>query len=1213
MGDSSEPSSELDDSDAVKLFESYKLQRAQRELDLATYLQTQRTEELAILTKAYGGRELPEAETGGDYLALSPHSSHEDSVLSRPLEDEDCTHPNQPEMVDSFQDKIETQGPHPLQDEALQREMERLNYEMMLEMRASSNVSQYIQTLAELLSFSSLAEECTEEHKARQKRLSVVRALSYSALARKHVPLQAPALLPQLLPAVLQEQPIHRSLYEYCHQLRKQDLTRFTSDLCETAALLLSEQRYRATFIKELAALTLSSTRLILSESDISSSFYEHPTASVTSLSSPVFVELTITEDNALSWSSSLLNEVNVFVTMLSIRGPLEMTTEQSLVDLLLCYFNEHPPLHLTLFSATSIESISIFLTNLLRLSPPLVSVTIDGCNLTSIALKDLGLTGSLMLLYLDLSNNALDTVTGALFPRNLVSLNLSNNRISQFECMELSRLQVLRLGGNSFTHIPPLQSLPMLTQAYLENNRITHLDLRSLADNPRLAFLSLNNNNITALNAGGSSKRLISLDSLEILTLKGNPLESICFAGAYFPKLQSLELSTFLPTLVSQLGAAYLNLPRLKLVKGDVSNAFLSDTDMQILRGYFPRLEMLFNLNLAQRSQGSALSVNPPLLIDRATDVPSFVPNKFLAQQVKGSQFACQCIARLASSYQYVNSIDRSAIIVCSERNLGSLDPPVNNTILQWPIPGRTIAALQSFEGSSDLAFVKTIGSISALLGLPLYYRYSRWSDLKGDTVSSTLLDTLFRLYIMLQRSRRSSSLTSAANKFTVHHNPVFIERVKHKVHFEAQVKVIKRYILQTKFYLIVVQAQNVLVRSRANLAAKCQILKYRATIKEQQQRRAVDSALALLYLNIRTGLEVIVTKEKLQDAAQKRATFQLHLSRIHANMATLLEKCQVIAIVEAAQFLQSVVRAMIIRSKLVLYICEEVKRLKKQERCHFEETRMATQKKLELEFAQLGEDDDDDDVTAWALKATRTTSEVDNILVWANNSTDINMDSSLYDEDLFNTARGLRTDIFSRPPPSEHLPKEVHPPAVPSSLALSVTSDVSETGHSDPASSLSAHITSHGCDTHQLPFRACDTRQSRDVLPPKILSPPQSLFKHEAISIPRHSKKIQQPYIPKSRSAPRQLEVRPVALAPADQRSLEYKRRQTLVKNADSLARSHQDAVCKQHTLDPILRQIKTDGWDLSPETAKTLALKRKKELAIARAAQASDWKRF
>lgn len=1210
MGDSSEPSSELDDSDAVKLFESYKLQRAQRELDLTTYLQTQRTEELAILTKAYGGRELPEAETGGDYFAPSSHSSHEDSVLSKSLGDENCIHPNQPEMVDSIQDKVETESIPPSPDEALQREMERLNYEMMLEMRASSNVSQYIQTLAELLSFGSLAEECTEEHKARQRRLSVVQALSYSALTRKHVTLQAPVLLPQLLPSVLQEQPAHRSLYEYYHQLRKRDLVQFMSDLCGTATLLLSEQRYRAAFTKKLTALTLSSTRLILSVSDVSLSFHGRPTAFATSLSSLQFVELVITEDNALSWPSSLPNEVNVFVTTLSIRGPLEMTIEQSLVDLLLRYFNEHPPLYLTLFSATSIESTSTLLTNLLRLSPPLVSVAINDCSLTSIALKGLGLSDSLMLLYLDLSNNTLDAVDGTLFPPNLVSLNLSNNRISQFEAVGLSRLQVLKLGGNSFTHLPPLQSLPMLTQAYLENNRITRLDLHSLANNPRLAFLSLNNNNITALNAGGASERFISLDSLEILTLKDNPLESICFAGAYFPKLQSLELSTFLPTFVSQLGAAYLNLPRLKLVKGDVSNAFLSDTDMQILRDYLPRLEMFFNFSLTQRSQGSALSVNPPLLINRATDAPSFVSNRLLMQEVKGGQSACQCISRLSFSYQYVSSIDSSGIIVCSERNLGSLDPPVNNTILQWPIPGRAVTALQSFEGPSDSAFVKTIASISALLGLPLHCQYSRWSDLRGDTVSRNLLDTLFRLYIMLQRSRRSSSLTFAVSNFTIHHNPVFIERMKYKAHIETQIKVVKRLILRTKFYLIVVQAQDALAQSRANLAAKYQILKCRATIKEQQQRKMVDTALALLSSNIHTGLEMMMARERLQNAAQERAAFRLHLSRIHANMAALLEKCQVIAIVESAQFLQSVVRAMITRSRLVLHICEEVQRLKEQERCRFEKTRLATQKKLELEFAQLEEADDD--VTAWALKTTGEASEFDNILAWANNSADINVDSSLYDEALFNTARGLRTDIFSQPPPSEHFPKEVHPPAVTSSLALSVTSDTNEIEHSGPVSSLSTHAASHGNGT-RLPFRACDVRPSRDVLPPQVLSPPRSLFKHEAISIPRHTKKAQQPYIPKSRSAPRQLEIRPVALAPADQRSLEYKRRQALVKNADSLARSHQDAASKQHTLDPILKQIKTDGWDLSPETAKTLALKRKKELAIARAAQASDRKRF
>ena len=206
-------------------------------------------------------------------------------------------------------------------------------------------------------------------------------------------------------------------------------------------------------------------------------------------------------------------------------------------------------------------------------------------------------------------------------------------------------------------------------------------------------------------------------------------------------------------------------------------------------------------------------------------------------------------------------------------------------------------------------------------------------------------------------------------------------------------------------------------------------------------------------------------------------------------------------------------------------------------------------------------------------------------------------NLEASLYDEEIFSTTRGLRADIFSTNP---------QVPALPPDLALSATTD-NEAAHSGPITSSSIYARPQESEVHQPLF------QAYDKLPSKDMSPPRSLFKHEAISIQKHSKKLHQPYIPKSKSAPRHLDIRPVTLAPVEQRSLEYRRRQALVKNADSLGRSHQDTAHKQHILDPILKQIKTDGWDLSPETAKTLALKRKKELAIARAAQASDRKRF
>ncbi|EET00363.1 Putative leucine-rich repeat protein [Giardia duodenalis] len=1205
MGDSSEPSSELDDSDAVKLFENYKLQRAQRELDLATYLQAQRTEELAILTEAYGRKELPEAEDASDHINYSLSSNHDDSISNKSPGVEDCTTIDLSAAPLAFQDNVQIEEFPPARDEALQREIERLNHEMMLEMKASSNVSQYIQTLANLLSFSSLVEENTEEHKARQRRLSVVQALSYSALARKHITLRPSALVPQLLPSVLQMKPACRSPYDYYHQLRQQSLTALMSDFCDTTALLLTEQRHRALFIKELALLTSSSTWLIPLKSMPTttltiSSRHSPLAASVTSVLSLEFVELVITDDTAPSFLSSLSTRDNVFVTTLSIRGPFKLAPMASLFESLTRYFKDHPPLYLTFLSITNINSISTSLSAFLRLTPSLVSLTIDGCSLTSVSLKELELINLSMLLYLDLSNNMLDIIDSTLLPSNLVSLNLSNNRMFQFECSRLFRLQILKLGGNSFTELPPIHFLHMLTQVYLENNQITCLNFHDLSSNARLTLLSLNSNRITILNTTSVSKKLISLDSLEILTLKDNPLESICFVGTYFPKLQSLELSTFPPTLIPQLAAAYLSFPRLKLIKGDVTNTFLSDADMHILHAYLPRLEMLFDRSLTQRSQLGTLSINPSFLINRTTDPPLFIPNKLLLHQDKGNQLIYQRIPRISSfPCRYINSTD--TITVCSERSFGPLEPLLNSAILQWPLPGRTTSALQSFEGSADAAFLKTIRGISALLGLPLHQHYPHWSKLKGNTVSITLLDNIFRLYVMLQRSERSFSVNSAVNKFTIHSNPIFIERMEHRALAETQIKVVKRFILRNKFYLIVRRLQNALIQARANLASQYQILKYRAIVEEERQKEALNNALTLLYPNMYTRLEMLTAKDRVQSVAQERSVFQTHLSRVHANMAALLEKCQIIAIVEAAQFLQSVIRAITARKRLVLYICKEVKRLKEQERCQFEETRMATQRKLELEFARL--EGDDDDVTAWALKATESHAELDNILAWANDPAHQALEASLYDEELFSTTRGLRADIFSTKP---------QVPALPPDLALSATTD-NEAEHSGPITSSSIYTRPQESEVHQPLFQAYDTLPSKDMSPPQVLSPPRSLFKHEAISIQKHSKKLHQPYIPKSRSAPRHLDVRPVTLAPAEQRSLEYRRRQALVKNADSLGRSHQDTAHKQHILDPILKQIKTDGWDLSPETAKTLALKRKKELAIARAAQASDRKRF
>ncbi|CAG5129895.1 unnamed protein product [Candidula unifasciata] len=126
-------------------------------------------------------------------------------------------------------------------------------------------------------------------------------------------------------------------------------------------------------------------------------------------------------------------------------------------------------------------------------------------------------------MMYLYLSGNRINSLPELSYMTGLYTLEVSNNQLSTLEPRQLAgldRLGSLLMNDNKLKVIPPnlFIECPSLLQVYLHNNQIS--DLGSLGTHPKLAILTLDNNQLTNFIV---ESPFISLRNLQYLMLNSN------------------------------------------------------------------------------------------------------------------------------------------------------------------------------------------------------------------------------------------------------------------------------------------------------------------------------------------------------------------------------------------------------------------------------------------------------------------------------------------------------------------------------------------------------------------------------------------------------------------------------------------------------------------------------------------------------------------
>lgn len=127
---------------------------------------------------------------------------------------------------------------------------------------------------------------------------------------------------------------------------------------------------------------------------------------------------------------------------------------------------------------------------------------------------------------YLSLERNEIGSVEANVFVNsaNLTTLNLARNSIQTFPWHTFENttaLENLHLEENMLQHVPDLTGLINLRELWIDGNRIESLDEKSFCELPKLAFISLRNNQLSMVATG----TFRNLPMLRVLDLSGNNL----------------------------------------------------------------------------------------------------------------------------------------------------------------------------------------------------------------------------------------------------------------------------------------------------------------------------------------------------------------------------------------------------------------------------------------------------------------------------------------------------------------------------------------------------------------------------------------------------------------------------------------------------------------------------------------------------------------
>ena len=132
-------------------------------------------------------------------------------------------------------------------------------------------------------------------------------------------------------------------------------------------------------------------------------------------------------------------------------------------------------------------------------------------------------------------NRNKITSLDGLEHARNLITLNLADNLVSDISALEtLNALTTLNLTGNAIADLTPLAQRTGLTDLQLSQNEIA--DISALAKLTKLTVLNLSTNSISDIEA------LDGLTNLTTLTLSNNEIEKIG-ALSNLTKLTTLSL----------------------------------------------------------------------------------------------------------------------------------------------------------------------------------------------------------------------------------------------------------------------------------------------------------------------------------------------------------------------------------------------------------------------------------------------------------------------------------------------------------------------------------------------------------------------------------------------------------------------------------------------------------------------------------------------
>ena len=156
---------------------------------------------------------------------------------------------------------------------------------------------------------------------------------------------------------------------------------------------------------------------------------------------------------------------------------------------------------------------------------------------------------------FLDLSGNNIKMFDYSFLPRQLLKLNIENNKIKRLgNYYKVHNVLYLKEIKASFNHLHTLNDISLpntLARVILDNNNISDVKPSTFKDKTNLEYLDLRNNNITKINPKSITPKLGTEHSVHNpkLLLGGNPLRCDCEMEWLYSASRMLDISVITDT----------------------------------------------------------------------------------------------------------------------------------------------------------------------------------------------------------------------------------------------------------------------------------------------------------------------------------------------------------------------------------------------------------------------------------------------------------------------------------------------------------------------------------------------------------------------------------------------------------------------------------------------------------------------------------------